>query len=967
MRVYIALCAALLILALHEASEKLASLVLAVLLALQWLRLRTIEREQEQQRKQLSALQIALRTAQRALQTATSQAGAAALGEGAAARHAAAEPAPAGLTEQPQTGQTPAPAAAASAAGSRVDMRTADDMRATGDTRAAASAPAHDAQAAAPSPSSSTRPETIARADTIARPAAAARPVSSTARSSPAPVVDSQPGPLRWLLAGNPLAKVGVLLLFFGLAYLFRYAAEHALLPIEIRLGGGLLLAFGLLGIGWRLRERMPLYGLLLQGAATGCMYLIIFAAFRLYQLLPHTLAFGLMLVICAASVVLAVLQRAQGLAMAASLGGFMAPLLLSTGSGDHVGLFSYYLLLSSGILAVSLFQSWRPLNVIGFIFTFGVAGLWGARSYHPGLYWECQLFLLAFLAIYGSVALLFARRQPLEMRGFVDGTLVFGAPLVGFGLQYGLTRHWDMGPAFSAMAFAAVYLPLAWLLLRRHAEHMRLLAHSFLALGLAFVTLAIPLGLNASWTALAWVLEGAGLIWVGSAQAQRRMVLSGVALQVLAGMAWAGFMARDPSLIAGTTSGSVLALAALAGAALLWRARDEAGENLALSRLLLVGGLAVWLFTLPWLLDHLPTPLQTPNFASAWLLLLSASALIWHVGGRRLDWPEPGHAAWLLWPLALLCLGELQHPLMAWTWLAWPLTLAVGLWLLRQREEDTHELLLIALHASWIWGAAAILILEAGWQLNYPMADEWLSLAWLLLPAAIVGAVLTVVRRDLWPAATQPLAWRVLGPAPLLLLLAVQLLHANLADGRVAPLSVYIPMLNPLELAAAAAVLAVVSWYRQASGHYAALQLPATLAVAIMAALAFWWGNGMLLRLLAQLLELPWTFTDLWQSRIIQATLALVWTACAMTLMWQATRHGRRQQWMAGAALLAVVLGKLMLVDAAGGGLARAAAFIGVALLLLLTGYLAPLPPRRADDDAEADTHERMRGGHHG
>ncbi|VFS47403.1 Predicted membrane protein [Budvicia aquatica] len=90
------------------------------------------------------------------------------------------------------------------------------------------------------------------------------------------------------------------------------------------------------------------------------------------------------MVVICAASVGLAVMQRALSLAVLASIGGYLAPVMLSTGSGDHVGLFSYYLLISVGILAISVWQSWRVLNLIGFAFTFGIATLWGANNYQP-------------------------------------------------------------------------------------------------------------------------------------------------------------------------------------------------------------------------------------------------------------------------------------------------------------------------------------------------------------------------------------------------------------------------------------------------------------------------------------------------------------------------------------------------------------------------------------------------------
>jgi uncharacterized membrane protein len=60
------------------------------------------------------------------------------------------------------------------------------------------------------------------------------------------------------------------------------------------------------------------------------------------------------------------------------------------------------------------------------------------------------------------------------------------------------------------------------------------------------------------------------------------------------------------------------------------------------------------------------------------------------------------------------------------------------------------------------------------------------------------------------------------------------------------------------------------------------------------------------------------------------------------------ATRLQRRGPWMFGAALLGAVVVKLFLVDLAGlGTVARILSFIVVGLLMLLIGYLSPLPPR--------------------
>jgi uncharacterized membrane protein len=189
-----------------------------------------------------------------------------------------------------------------------------------------------------------------------------------------------------WLFGGNTVLRIGVLLLFLGLAFLLRYATEGMVVPVQVRYAGVAASAIVLLGLGWWLRLRNPSYGLMLQGAGIAVLYLTIFAAMRLHPLLEPAEAFALLLIVTLCSAILAVTQNALGLAAAAALGGFAAPILTSTGSGNHVALFSYFVLLNSAILAIAWFKAWRLLNLIGFVGTFGIGFAWGLRAYIPEL-----------------------------------------------------------------------------------------------------------------------------------------------------------------------------------------------------------------------------------------------------------------------------------------------------------------------------------------------------------------------------------------------------------------------------------------------------------------------------------------------------------------------------------------------------------------------------------------------------
>lgn len=183
---------------------------------------------------------------------------------------------------------------------------------------------------------------------------------------------------LAWLTGGNTVVRIGVVVLFIGLSFLARYAAENALLPVELRLALVGASGMALLMLGFRLRNRRKGYALTLQGAGVAVLYLTVFASFRLYQLVPPGLALAVMVSVCALSTAIALMQNARALAFIGFAGGFLAPILASTGEGSHVVLFAYYTLLNLAILFIAYRRSWRLLNLLGFFMTFGIATAWG-------------------------------------------------------------------------------------------------------------------------------------------------------------------------------------------------------------------------------------------------------------------------------------------------------------------------------------------------------------------------------------------------------------------------------------------------------------------------------------------------------------------------------------------------------------------------------------------------------------
>jgi uncharacterized membrane protein len=221
---------------------------------------------------------------------------------------------------------------------------------------------------------------------------------------------------------------------------------------------------------------------------------------------------------------------------------------------------------------------------------------------------------------------------------------------------------------------------------------------------------------------------------------------------------------------------------------------------------------------------------------------------------------------------------------------------------------------------------------------------ESWTATALVVLPTLLAWRLAVALRGQRWPAAAHPGAWRDGVLRPWLVLLAVWVLLVNVvADAGMRPLP-YLPLANPVDLAHGLAAM------------YALVLLRAGLVprrwLAVSAAIAgFTWLNGMLVRTLHH-----WAGTPMWLdgalgSGLVQTGLTILWTALAVTAMLYASRKASadlaRTVWLAGAAMLGVVVAKLFIVDLSSvSALERIVSFLGVGLLMLVIGYVSPLPP---------------------
>jgi uncharacterized membrane protein len=317
-------------------------------------------------------------------------------------------------------------------------------------------------------------------------------------------------------IGGGWFNRIGVVAIIVGVGLFLKLAFEREWVGPAGRVLIGVALGAGFLLGGERLRAKgYRHYAQGLSGGGIAILYLAFFAAFARYNLIGQGLAFLLMSGVTALAVMLAARYDALAIAVLGLIGGFLTPVLLSTGVDNQVGLFSYVALLDLGVLAVAYFKQWRALNYLAFGATVLITAGWMIEWYAPEKLWTTVFFLTLLFVVFALLAVFHhvVRRRPTD---WPDIALVSANALLYFTAAYALLAEaYRPYLGLFAVLMAAFYVGFGYLAHTRDRED-NYLALTFLGLAALFLTLALPIQFDQHWVTMGWAVEGAVLVWVG-------------------------------------------------------------------------------------------------------------------------------------------------------------------------------------------------------------------------------------------------------------------------------------------------------------------------------------------------------------------------------------------------------------------------------------------------------------------
>jgi uncharacterized membrane protein len=546
--------------------------------------------------------------------------------------------------------------------------------------------------------------------------------------------------------------------------------------------------------------------------------------------------------------------------------------------------------------------------------------------------------------------------------------------PLLTYALQVGLTRNFEYGPAVSAFTLGLFYALLTVTIWQYPGRTFALLKEFYSALALLFATVSIPLAIADQWAGTVWALEGACVVWLSVRQNHFWGRIFAVLLQLGAGYL---FISDFPILTASDTPffNNVFlgcTTIALAGIFSSYHLRVNLKNPLLIETVMGIGmiiwGLLWWSIALSSQLINYLYPVAEISSYTQWILgsghiafyngiLLSftfTSVIAWTLY-QRFHWDDmrciaiflPLEIAFCVYISLLFAWGEYYL-------VPWIIAFSSAYWILWNHQKISsyympflHGLTLLAL------------IAEFSLQLNHyttlylPQAFTWTLLSLVALPIGYMLLLKNNYITNRWPIKTFPTAYFAgCGLILSIYLILWMLVYAPNATGDAPPLT-YLPLLNPIDMAQALALLALYFWIKQPAVNDFFKLNPTRIkyAIATIAILTFIWLNTLLMRALHHYAGIPYDWEIMFNSKLTQMTFSIAWIVLAFVITTYASKRNSRGLWYTGGALISVVVIKLFLIDLENTGtIERIIAFVIVGVLLLIIGYIAPIPPRKMD-----------------
>lgn len=325
---------------------------------------------------------------------------------------------------------------------------------------------------------------------------------------------------LERFIGENLISKIGIAILVLGIGYFVKYAIDQNWINEIARVGIGFLAGAALLTLAHKLRKTFTAFSSVLVAGGVAVFYFTLSIAFQDYHIFSQSITFILLCVVTGFSVFVSLAYDRQELAILSLIGGFVAPLLVSTGEGNYIVLFTYLLILDASLLVLAFYRNWSILNGVTYFLTVLMFGAWfkqnvlveDATQEIPFL--GALLFATAFYVIFTLSNLINQIKEKQAFRPY-ELSLILSNTFLYFTCGLSILSLYN--PSFKGVftvGLAAFNFVITYFVRRQNGVDKNLF-YLLIGVTLTFVTLAAPLQLSGNYITLFWAAEASLLLWL--------------------------------------------------------------------------------------------------------------------------------------------------------------------------------------------------------------------------------------------------------------------------------------------------------------------------------------------------------------------------------------------------------------------------------------------------------------------
>ncbi len=324
---------------------------------------------------------------------------------------------------------------------------------------------------------------------------------------------DSEPekdwlNPVFDFIKQNALTIIGIFTLVLGIGYFVKYAIDKNWIGENARMGIGFLAGFILIITAHFIRKNYTIFSSIIMGGGIAVLYFTTTIAFREYHLFTQNTAFVITCAITLLSIFLSYRYNSETLIVFSLFGGFLAPLMISTGQSNYIFLFTYLSLLNIGMLITVYLKNWKSVGWIAFIFTAIYLYFWTIEKTDLT---SIIFYIVTYIIFYAFALQNYLKTNLLSKLDILMLVLINFSSIIGLVYIFSILRYEPL--SIFPLSFSLINIFFAF---REYQNKKFERNYSvFAGIAISLLTLAVALQFKTHLITSVWAIEASLLLYI--------------------------------------------------------------------------------------------------------------------------------------------------------------------------------------------------------------------------------------------------------------------------------------------------------------------------------------------------------------------------------------------------------------------------------------------------------------------